>query len=98
MGNFISSIVSLIFILFALLGFIWLFFGGIFGVIFFLKMISEKDETKRKKYLKRFLISILGGFIILFFTIIPYTIVRLVEAYFNICIVSCPEIFPEPKL
>jgi hypothetical protein len=85
-GKLIGNVVSLAMIIAALITFVFLIWGGVEWII----SGGEKAGTEAARN------RITNAFIGLFVVFAAWAIIKVIETFFGICIVSCPVIVPTP--
>ena len=85
-GKLIGNIVSLFMIVAALLTFVFLIWGGVEWIM----SGGEKAGTEAARN------RITNAFIGLFVVFAAWAIIKVIETFFNICIVGCPISVPKP--
>ena len=86
LGKLIGNVVSLAMIIAALVTFVFLIWGGVEWIL----SGGEKAGTEAARN------RITNAFIGLFVVFAAWAIIKVIETFFGICIVSCPPTIPTP--
>ncbi len=89
-GSIVLAGFSLILIILALIGFLWIIIGSPLAIIFLIKLISSQAQDDKEKYLKKTLLS-LAGWALLIGTFILWSITLIASSFFGVSNLSSLE-------